>query len=150
MMRTAVRSSLAVLIMCLFGPAAMAAEASEVAALRAAHDWLAVVDGGDYEESWSAAAAYVKGAIGQARHPCNGPQRSTASAGRWIFTAVGAVLARDRNSATHATELPGAPDAEYVVIQFTTAFENKRAAIETVTPMLDDDGVWRVAGYFIK
>ena len=141
MMRTAFRSSLAVLIMCLFGPAAMAAEASEVAALRAAHDWLAVVDGGDYEESWSAAAAYFKGAIGQAQW---------AQALNGVRRPLGAVLARDRNSATHATELPGAPDAEYVVAQFTTAFENKRAAIETVTPMLDDDGVWRVAGYFIN
>jgi hypothetical protein len=46
--------------------------------------------------------------------------------------------------------LPGAPDGEYVVIQFATSFENKKSAIETVTPMLDSDGEWRVSGYFIK
>jgi hypothetical protein len=46
--------------------------------------------------------------------------------------------------------LPGAPDGEYVVIQFKTAFENKKFAIETVTPMLDGDGKWRVSGYFIR
>ena len=37
-----------------------------------------------------------------------------------------------------------------VLIQFDTGFENKRAAVETVTPMMDDDGIWRVAGYFIR
>ena len=28
--------------------------------------------------------------------------------------------------------------------------ENKKSGIETVTPMLDNDGQWRVSGYFIK
>jgi hypothetical protein len=28
--------------------------------------------------------------------------------------------------------------------------ENKAAAVETVTPMLDADGVWRVSGYFVR
>jgi hypothetical protein len=48
------------------------------------------------------------------------------------------------------TELPGAPDGEYVVFQFDTQFEHKRAAVETVTPMRDPDGSWRVSGYFIR
>ena len=39
---------------------------------------------------------------------------------------------------------------EYVVIQFETSFENKKAAVETVTPMMDKDGIWRVSGYYIK
>jgi hypothetical protein len=29
-------------------------------------------------------------------------------------------------------------------------FENKAAAVETVTPMADPDGAWRVSGYFIR
>ena len=53
-------------------------------------------------------------------------------------------------TATYKTSLPGAPDGEYVVIQFDTSFENKKAAIETVTPMMDQDGTWRVSGYYIK
>jgi ribosomal protein S17E len=42
------------------------------------------------------------------------------------------------------------PDGKYVVIKYDTSFENKKSAVETVTPMLDKDGKWRVAGYFIK
>jgi hypothetical protein len=60
------------------------------------------------------------------------------------------VKARKVKSATFARTLPGAPDGEYVVIQFESQFENKAAAIETVTPMHDKDGTWRVSGYFIK
>ena len=37
-----------------------------------------------------------------------------------------------------------------MVIQFDAQFENKAAAIETVTPMKDKDGTWRVSGYYIK
>jgi hypothetical protein len=45
---------------------------------------------------------------------------------------------------------PWAPDGSYVVLQFETRFEHKAAAVETVTSMLDRDGVWRVAGYFVR
>jgi len=31
-----------------------------------------------------------------------------------------------------------------------SSFEGKKEATETVTPMLDPDGIWRVSGYFIK
>jgi ribosomal protein S17E len=46
--------------------------------------------------------------------------------------------------------MPGAPDGEYVILQFETTYEKKRQAIETVAPMKEKDGKWRVAGYFIK
>jgi hypothetical protein len=46
--------------------------------------------------------------------------------------------------------LPGAPDGQYVVIQFETSFENKHNAVETVTPMLEPNGQWRVSGYYIR
>jgi hypothetical protein len=36
------------------------------------------------------------------------------------------------------------------VIQFSTSFERKGAATETVTPMKDADGQWRVTGYYIR
>jgi ribosomal protein S17E len=37
-----------------------------------------------------------------------------------------------------------------VIIQYDSSFENKKSAVETVTPMLDKDGKWRVSGYYIK
>jgi hypothetical protein len=47
-------------------------------------------------------------------------------------------------------KLQGAPDGKYVTIRYETVFENKASAVETITPMLDPDGIWRVSGYFIR
>jgi hypothetical protein len=60
------------------------------------------------------------------------------------------LISRKLKSKKYTTSLPGAPDGKYVVIQYETSFEHKKSAIETVTPMLDKDGKWRVSGYYIK
>jgi Protein of unknown function (DUF4019) len=60
------------------------------------------------------------------------------------------VLSRKLKSANSTKAPPGAPDGEYVVIQFDTSFETKRNSVETIVPMLDKDGKWRTSGYFIK
>ena len=65
-------------------------------------------------------------------------------ASRW------ALVSRRVKTARYATSLPGAPDGQYVVIQYRTSFANKKSAIETVTPMRDSDGQWRVSGYYIR
>jgi hypothetical protein len=62
----------------------------------------------------------------------------------------GALNTRRLKSATPAKTLPGAPDGEYVVMQFDTAFERKAAAVETVTAVHESDHSWRVVGYFIR
>jgi hypothetical protein len=62
----------------------------------------------------------------------------------------GEVISREVKTRSYLTSLPGAPDGEYVVIQFETSFENKKSAVETVIPMMDGDGRWRVSSYFIK
>jgi hypothetical protein len=46
--------------------------------------------------------------------------------------------------------LPGAPDGSYVVFQFDTVFEQKAAAVETLTAGREPDGTWHVIGYFIR
>jgi hypothetical protein len=63
---------------------------------------------------------------------------------------LGKTLSRKLKSASHTKTLPGAPDGEYVVIQYDTRFEHKQSATETITPMLGTDGTWRVSGYFIR
>ncbi|MDP6689623.1 MAG: DUF4019 domain-containing protein [Alphaproteobacteria bacterium] len=118
-----------------------AAPAKEAAAEQAARRWLAMIDRGDYGGSWHAASGYFKRAIDLQRW------RQTLAG---VRGPLGAVLNRTLKTRTYATELPGAPDGEYVVIQFDTAFQNKRRGVETITPMLDKDGDWRVSGYFIK
>jgi uncharacterized protein DUF4019 len=100
-----------------------------------------VVDSGSYAQSWEEAASGFKAAVTR-------PQWEQAM--RANRAPLGAVQSRKLASATYATQLPGAPDGEYVVIQYDTSFEHKKAAIETVTPTMDKDGKWRVSGYYIK
>jgi hypothetical protein len=57
---------------------------------------------------------------------------------------------RTLQSVTPKSALPGAPDGQYVVIEFSSSFEHKANAIETVTPVIDTDGKWHVSGYYIK
>ena len=64
--------------------------------------------------------------------------------------SYGALVSRKLKKAEYRTSLPGAPDGQYVVLQYDSSFEHKKAAVETVTPMKDADGVWRVSGYFIN
>ena len=63
---------------------------------------------------------------------------------------LGAVKSRRVSSSQSTHSLPGAPDGDYVVIHFATSFEHKAEATETVTPMKDPDGHWRVVGYYIR
>jgi hypothetical protein len=118
-----------------------APKAAEKAAGEAANSWLALVDRGAYAESWSAAAAAFKRAVTREQWA------RSAEAARGPF---GRLLSRKLASAAYKTSLPGAPDGEYVVLQYDASFEHKKAATETVTPMKDPDGVWRVSGYFVR
>src|SRR5271169_5889904 len=116
-------------------------EAKKTAAEAVTSSWLTLVDSGAYAQSWEEAASGFKAAVTR-------PQWEQAM--RANRAPLGAVQSRKLLSATYATQLPGAPDGEYVVIQYDTSFEHKKAAIETVTPTMDKDGKWRVSGYYIK
>ena len=115
--------------------------AAEQAAIAAAEKWLELTDNGRYDESWEQASAFLKAVIPKPRWLENiEPRRD----------AMGKMVSRTLTSTRYATSLPSAPDGEYVMIQYQTVFENKKSAVETITPMLDKDGKWRVFGYFIQ
>jgi hypothetical protein len=107
----------------------------------AAERWLAIIDEGKYAKSWEEAAEYFKNAVKQEQwiKSLNGVRKP-----------LGKLILRKLKSKVYMTSLSGAPDGQYVVIQFESSFENKKTAIETVTPMLEKDGNWRVSGYYIK
>jgi hypothetical protein len=111
------------------------------AALQAAEAWLELVDQGDYEKSWEEAAAYFR----QAVEPEQWQKTMRAVRG-----PLGEVTTRELQEAKYQSSLAGAPDGDYVVIRYDTSFSNKAESLETITPMLDPDGRWRVSGYYIK
>lgn len=131
---------LAIVAIAVLSTAAFAGDNTEPAK-KSATAWLALVDGGKYAASWDEAASMFKGAV---------TRTTWEGAMHGVREPLGAVKSRTLKSAKYATSLPGAPDGEYVVIQFDTVFANKAQAVETITPMLDKDGKWRVSGYYIK
>jgi hypothetical protein len=110
-------------------------------AVEAAKAWLAIVDAGDYGRSWDEAAELFRGAV---------KRDAWIGAVSGVRKPLGKVVSRKLLGATYATELPGAPDGQYVVIQFETELAGKKSAVETITPMRDPDGVWRVSGYYVR
>ncbi len=110
-------------------------------ASKAAESWLKLVDGGEYKHSWNDAAGYFKDRV---------PEQTWAAQAAAVRKPLGPVLSRTLKRAQYATTLPGAPDGQYVVIQYDSSFQNKKSAVETITPMLDSDGKWHVSGYYIR
>ncbi len=115
--------------------------AAEETALKIAQAWLELVDQGKYDQSWEETADYFKAAVNKEQW------RQQMEAFR---KPLGDVQLRHNLSRQYRTTLPGAPDGEYVILQFKTSFSQKQSAIETITPMKIANEQWRVSGYFIK
>ena len=116
-----------------------AAENPKTAA--AAQSWLAQIDSGNYAKSWKEASAYFRGAL---------TEKAWTDALNGTRKPLGKLVSRKLTKAQNAQSLPGAPDGNYVVMQFDTSFINKKDAVETVTFMQEKDGKWKAAGYYIK
>jgi hypothetical protein len=114
---------------------------AEKIAVESADQWLKLVDDGQYAESWDGTAELFKRAV---------EKDSWDKQLNAVREPLGKLISREIIKKEYMTSVPGTPDGEYVVIQYSTNFENKKNAIETVTPMKDKDGEWRVSGYYIK
>jgi hypothetical protein len=125
----------------LLGGTAWADDKPEDMAQAAADSWLKLVDGARYAESWDQAAAIFKGAVTK-------DQWKQAVAG--VRGPLGKLVSRKVKSRAYTEKVPGGPDGKYVIIQYDAVYQNKSSAVETVTPMVDPDGAWRVSGYFIR
>lgn len=103
--------------------------------------WLELVDRGDGLASWEAAGTAFRSAVTPdawsdqlraARGPY-GPLTSRALAVEQAFNG-----------------LPGAPAGEYVVRQYHAVYDARQAVTETLTLVREEDGEWRVVGYYIR
>ena len=122
-------------------PGSTPKSAAEKAATSAAQAWLALIDDGNYAKSWQEASAFFQGAV---------TQKAWEAAMESVRKPLGKQVSRDVKTARSVTTLPGAPDGQYVVMQFDASFTGKKSAIETVTFKLEKDGKWKATGYFIK
>jgi len=109
------------------------------AAVQAAQASLELLDQGKYSESWQQLPQSYK---------------SLVSENQWVTAiknaraSLGKLKSRKLIAKEYASDPPGAPEGEYVFIQFETVFENK-TVVETAVPFLDN-GQWRNTTYGIR
>ena len=138
-MKKILSTALAAALVLLSVGIASSANPSDEAAIKAAEAWLKLVDDGQYGASWDEASELFKKAVKK-------PDWEKAVAG--VRSPLGQVKTRTLKASKATKKVPGAPEGDYVVIQFDTVLE-KKTVVETITPMLDN-GKWRVSGYFVK
>ncbi len=118
------------------GPVATpAAAVAESGSSDAARQWLALVDGSRWNESWAATAASFR---------ASNTVEAWADASRGARVPLGAV----RSRALLSQDSVPAPPSGMTVVKFHTSFAAKADAVETVS-LAREDGAWRVVGYYI-
>jgi serine/threonine protein kinase/type II secretory pathway pseudopilin PulG len=115
--------------------------AEQTAAVKEAEKWLAGIDAGNYADSWTNAAEFFQGAV---------TQDKWVQALESVRNPLGKLEFRTVDSAVTETQMPGASDGKYIVMQFETVFTRKKLATETVTFVLEKDGQLKADGYYIK
>ncbi|MBB3859867.1 DNA-binding CsgD family transcriptional regulator [Novosphingobium hassiacum] len=110
------------------------------AAEASARTWLGLVDAGNWDKSWNGAATMFRTQVTTAKW---------ASMIEPVRKPLGALATRALKDAKQTSVLPGAPEGDYILMQFSTGFANAPATTETVILAREATG-WKVAGYFIR
>lgn len=140
-MRSPLYVLLSMVLITMLGVPRVQGQTTNAAAHTAVESWLSLIDQAQYAASWQTAASSFRNAISL---------QKWAEAAQTARGPLGTLKSRVMKSSTAAKTLPGAPDGDYVVMQFDSAFDKKAAALETITVVHDPDGQWRVVGYFIR
>ena len=101
----------------------------------AAQDWLALMDAGDYAQSWAAGSAWFQRAVTQ---------------DEWVKTSekvrrpLGQIIAR------RFVSTKSAAGGARMELRYASSFAALPRATETVLLMREDSGDWKITGYLIR
>jgi hypothetical protein len=105
-----------------------------------ANIWLEQLDAKSWNESWKGTGKLFQS---------NLTQEQWVKSAQAVREPLGTIISRHILGVTKTTTLPGAPDGEYGVLTYGTAFTNKASAVETVV-LARDGEQWKIVGYFIR
>ncbi len=130
------------------GVAFAATTAEEQDAINAAEKWLVPVDANKSAEAWAMSSASFKSAVDRQKW-----QAGLAD----LRKPYGRLESRKPAKIAHVGEAPagksgprGVAPGSQVTILFETRFAGGKVVDEEVMLVREVDGVWRVAGYFIR
>lgn len=120
--------------------ATTAEQATSSVEVATAKEWVSLIDQRRWTDSWDATGKLFQSQM---------PRTSWTAAIRPVREPLGAVMSRTLKGSAEAKSLPGAPDGDYKIVQFTTSFAAKKDGVETVVLARETSG-WKVNGYFIR
>ena len=136
------RCVLAALCLAWIATGAAIAQDPRASALQvAARDWLVLIDRGDALASWNAASKRFQDAMSLS---------AWSDALKKERVPLGAVQSRAALKTSFQKQFSGVPEGDYALVGFETGFANRPRGHETVTLQREDDGNWRVVGYFVR
>lgn len=110
-------------------------------AQKAAETWIALIDAGKLEDTWTEAHSLFKEKVSK---------EQWVAAITDLQSRVGKLKSRKLRAAQATKSLPGAPDGDYVVLIYDSSYENLPEAVDTLVAAKDKDGSWRVSGYSVR
>lgn len=111
------------------------------ASVRAAGQFLYLVDTEEYARSWDVSSEYLKKIL---------TQESWNVQIAKIRSFLGPIVERIHHDISYTDSASDVPAGEYVVMTFISKFELRERVIETITLMLNSDNEWQVVGYFLR
>jgi transcriptional regulator with XRE-family HTH domain len=111
------------------------------AALGDATNWLTLIDGGEYADSWQTSSAIFR---------TNISQEKWVEALQLVRKPLGSVNSRELALTQAPTSLPGLPDGEYLVLIFSTKFEERPMAATETLSLVKTSASYQAIGYFIR
>ncbi|QGX41189.1 DUF4019 domain-containing protein [Permianibacter aggregans] len=110
-------------------------------AVAAATQWLQKVDAKQLKQAYDSSGKLMREAV---------DVEKWSAAVEGVRQQAGEMQSRALNSVTAHESFPGLSNGDYMVVVFNTKFAHKPAAIETLSFQREDDGQYRVIGYFVQ
>lgn len=132
----------------LLAPLAVAQTPDQRVALDAAERWLVPVDEQRYADAWAMASESFKKQVSREQWR-EGIRKIRKDYGR-VVTRKGDKLAYVGVKPASDYPTSGPQEGMQIAILFDTKFAGNKDATEEVTMIYEKDGLWRVAGYFIR
>jgi hypothetical protein len=108
--------------------------------IEAGKKWLSLIDDGHYDQTWDLASPILKNKV---------TKQEWNKGLRDIRKPLGKLVSRSPEKFARAHSLPGAPDGDYVIVEYLSTFANGKHP-EQLTWVLENGDTWRVTGYFIR
>lgn len=120
-----------------------AAQGREEIAVTGAREWLALVDAGQFPQSWEQAGEIIRNSVTSERW---------AASLTGLRQPLGNLTTRNLKTVVVTEDLPNAPKGKYVQTTFSTSFANGQTPfVEVVISYLEPtSNQWKVAGYSLK